>query len=109
MILINQHRELLKILKLNPLTKEELIVIKEKTSITNMRYDIVRGKTKYYSTVKKGRDKLLREGNIDNYKDFFSKRKLNDISRIDKFNTSLIFKLLYYFTFRLRRNLFRIE
>ena len=37
-----------------------------------MRDDIVRGETKYYSTVKKGRVKLLREGNIDNYKQFFS-------------------------------------
>ena len=74
-----------KVLKLSPLTDDEMIVIKEKTSIKNMRDDIVRGKTKYYSTVKKGRDKLLREGNIDNYKQFFSKKKLNDISRIDKF------------------------
>ena len=74
-----------------------------------MRDDIVRGKTKYYSTVKKGRDKLLREGNIDNYKQFFSAKKLNDISRIDRFETSLFFKLLYYFSFRLRRNLFSIE
>ena len=98
-----------KVLKLNPLTDDELLVIKEKTSIANMRDDIARGKTKYYSTVKKGRVKLLREGNIDNYKQFFSNRKLNDISRIDKFNTSLVFKFLYYITFRLRRNLFSIE
>ena len=44
-----------KVLKLSPLTDDELLVIKEKTSIVNMRDDIVRGKTKYYSTVKKGR------------------------------------------------------
>ena len=74
-----------------------------------MRDDIVRGKTKYYSTVKKGRDKLLRKEISIITSSFLSAKKLNDISRIDRFETSLFFKLLYYFSFRLRRNLFSIE
>lgn len=105
----NSVQRIAKILKLSLLTEGELSLIKENTSIINMKDDIVKGKTKYYSTVKKGRDKLLRGGRINDYMKYLPEGSSQDIDNIIQTKVSIFFKLVYFFTFTLRRKIFNIE
>ena len=97
------------ILKLKTLNLQEIKMIKKNTSINKMRNDLRMGKSKYYSTVKKNRDKLLRKGEIGDWKNYFSKRKKNDIMAIELDDVTFLFRFFYYIFFTLRRRLFKIE
>ncbi|MAO72353.1 MAG: hypothetical protein CMD02_07615 [Flavobacteriales bacterium] len=91
------------------LSKEEINNLKENTSLSNMRNKILIGDSNYYSTVTKGREDLIRTGKEREYLTFFSLKKIQDINKIEKLNTSICFKFLYYFAFTLRRKILQIE
>lgn len=91
------------------LSIEEISNLRENTSLNNMRDGILKGNSHYYSTINKGRESLIRTGKEGEYLKFFSYDTIQDINNIENLNTSYCFKILYYFTFTLRRKLFRIE
>ena len=105
----NTAQRITKVLGLTSLTQDELEIIKEKTSLSNMRNEILRGNTKYYSTVRKSRSSLIRKGIEDDHINYFSAGHLRDINKIHNFNTSYFFKFVYFVSFTLRRKLFNIE
>ena len=74
-----------------------------------MRNDLLMGTSKYYSTVKNNRDKLIRKGEIGDWKNYFSKRKQHDIMTIEIGDVTFLFRFFYYLFFTLRRRLFKIE
>ena len=102
-------RRIAYLLKLDPLTNQEVSIIKSKTSIKNMRNNIVSGKTHYYSTVKSDRYKLIRHGKIGESKYFFNKKKSTDIKNLNNFQASVFFKIVYFFLFTFRRKILKIE
>ncbi|MEE2954314.1 MAG: sulfotransferase domain-containing protein [Bacteroidota bacterium] len=97
------------ILNLKRLSKEEILIIKNNTSIGKMRSDLVAGKLKYYSTVSKDREDLIRKGMVGDWVNYFSKRQAKDIKKIEAFRVSFILRVVYLIVFTLRRRLFRIE
>ena len=74
-----------------------------------MRNDLRMNKSKYYSTVKTNRDKLIRKGEIGDWKNYFSKRQEHDIMSIELDDVTFLFRFFYYIFFTLRRRLFKIE
>ncbi len=102
-------KRIAKLLNLDPLNDQELLTIKSKTSIKNMRNNIVSGKTNYYSTVKSDRYKLIRSGKIGESKYFFNNKKSNDIKKINNFQVSVFFKMIYFFLFKFRRKILKVE
>ncbi len=97
------------ILKLKTLTQREIETIKKNTSINKMRNDLLMGTSKYYSTVKKNREKLIRKGEIGDWKNYFSKKQQHDIMTIELDDVTFLFRFFYYIFFTLRRRLFKIE
>ena len=102
-------RRIADVLKLEPLTDQEVSTIKSKTSIKNMRNNIVSGKTHYYSTVKSDRYKLIRHGKIGESKYFFNNKKSTDIKNLNNFQASVFLKIIYFFLFTFRRKILKIE
>jgi hypothetical protein len=97
------------ILNLKDLSEEEIKIIKTQTSITKMRNDLSLGKTKYYSTVSENREGVIRKGIIGDWVNYFSIRQQNDIKNIEEFKKLHFLRIVYFFTFTLRRLIFRIE
>jgi len=96
-------------LNLKPLSDKEVALIKENTSISKMRNDLFLGKSKYYSTVQRDREKVIRKGVVGDWKNHFSKNQEHDIKRIEGLKISLLFQLVYYIFFTLRRKLLKVE
>lgn len=94
---------------ISSLSTQEVHNLQENTSLNSMREGILKGDSDYYSTITKGREGLIRKGEEGEYLKFFSEKKIKDINEIEKLITSYFLKILYYFTFTLRRKLFRIE
>jgi hypothetical protein len=97
------------ILNLKNLSKEEMMTIKQNTSISKMRRDLSLGKTKYYSTVSENREDVIRKGIVGDWVNHFSIWQQKDIKRLEKFELSILFRVVYFFSFTLRRLIFRIE
>ena len=97
------------ILNLKDLSEEEIMSIKQNTSIAKMRNDLLLGKTKYYSTVSEDREGVIRKGAIGDWIGHFTIRQLTDIKRLESFDVSNFFKFTYFFLFTFRRIVFRIE
>lgn len=97
------------VLGLRPLTKEEISVIKSNTSITNMRKEILTGKSKYYSTVEIDRHSLIRKGQIGDWVNYFNKSQNEEIKQLEEDKSSFFLRMIYFFFFTLRRRIFRIE
>jgi hypothetical protein len=97
------------ILNLKHLSKEEMELIKRNTSISKMRSDLSSGKTKYYSTVSENKEEVIRKGIVGDWVNHFSIKQQNDIKRLEKFESSISFKISYFFLFTIRRMIFRIE
>tara|TARA_B100000902_G_scaffold18326_1_gene21964 strand:- start:12125 stop:12919 length:795 start_codon:yes stop_codon:yes gene_type:complete len=97
------------ILRLDSFNDNELDVIKSKTSLSEMRKNILNGESYYYSTVLNDRHKLIRKGEIGDHINFFSKYMLKDIDKIQNKKVSYIFRAIYYITFTFRRKTFDIE
>ena len=96
-------------IKKKDLSEEEIKIIKTQTSITKMRNDLSLGKTKYYSTVSENREGVIRKGIIGDWVNYFSIRQQNDIKNIEEFKKLHFLRIVYFFTFTLRRLIFRIE
>ena len=96
-------------LNLKILSKEEIAIVKENTSINKMRNDLLSGKAKYYSTVKKNRDSLIRKGQVGDWVHYFNDRQEKDINRIDSNKRLFFLRIFYFLFFSLRRRIFRIE
>jgi hypothetical protein len=74
-----------------------------------MRSDLSSGKTKYYSTVSENKEEVIRKGIVGDWVNHFSIKQQNDIKRLEKFESSISFKISYFFLFTIRRMIFRIE
>ena len=70
------------ILNLKHLSEDEMKAIKENTSIAKMRSDLLSGKTKYYSTVYKDREVVIRKGIVGDWINHFSIRQQKDIKKL---------------------------
>ena len=97
------------ILNLKPLSAEEIAVIKHDTSIKKMKNNLLSGKAKYYSTVNKNRDSLIRKGQVGDWVNYFSNRQKKDIKQIDEGKNVFFLRIFYFIFFSLRRKVFRIE
>ncbi len=96
-------------LGLKILSKEEIAIVKENTSIKKMRNDLLSGKAKYYSTVNKNRDSLIRKGQVGDWVHYFNDRQTKDIKRINLNKKLFFLRIFYFILFSLRRRIFRIE
>ena len=97
------------ILNLKHLSEDEINDIKENTSIVKMRRDLSLGKTKYYSTVSKDREDVIRKGIVGDWVNHFSIRQQKEINKLERFESSFFFRITYFFFFTFRRVVFRIE
>lgn len=98
-----------KILELEALSKKECKAIQNETSITKLREKIRQGSTKYYSTVKKDKWKMIRKGEVGDWKKYYSNSQLHDINKIIDGKATFFTKLVYYLFFTLRRRLGSVE
>lgn len=97
------------ILNLKLLSEEEIEIIKKNTSMKKMREDLLLGKSRYYSTVYKDRQEIIRKGEIGDWVNHFSIRQQKDIKQIESSNILILLRIFYFFFFTLRRKIFRIE
>lgn len=97
------------ILNLKDLSEDEIKRLKTNTSITKMRNDLSSGKTKYYSTVSVNREGIIRKGIVGDWVNYFSIKQQNDIKNIEEFKSLYFLRIIYFFTFTLRRLIFKIE
>ena len=97
------------ILNLKLLSSEEILLIKKNTSISKMRSNLSLGKTNYYSKISKDRAGLIRKGVEGDWVNYFSIKQQNDIKNIEEFKRFPLLRFYYYFTFTLRRRVFKIE
>ena len=74
-----------------------------------MRNDLSLGKTKYYSTVSGNREGVIRKGIVGDWVNYFSIKQQNDIKNIEEFKSLYFLRIIYFFTFTLRRLIFKIE
>ncbi len=97
------------ILDLKILSEAEIQMIKKNTSINKMRKDLFLGKSRYYSTVSKDRQEVIRKGEVGDWVNHFSIRQQKDIKRIESSDRLIILRIFHFFFFTLRRKIFRIE
>ena len=96
-------------LDLKILSEAEIQIIKNNTSINKMRNDLFLGKSRYYSTVPKHRQEVIRKGEIGDWVNHFSIRQQKDIKRIESLDRLIMLRIFYFFLFTLRRKIFRVE
>ena len=97
------------ILDLKEFNHKEIEKVKKNTSIDSLREKIRNQDTKYYSTVTKNKWKLIRKGDIGDWKQYFSDRQIRDFKKVELLEVSLFTRGIYFFLFTLRRVLFNIE
>lgn len=96
---------LTQLLGFDTLSDDELLEIKDSTSLEYMKRQAFLGKNKYYPELKKDSYKLFRSGKIGEWKDFFSKRQLFFIEKILKGYTPFFIKVGYFILFAFRRKI----
>ena len=74
-----------------------------------MRSNLSLGKANYYSTISKDRAGLIRKGMEGDWVNYLSIKQQNDIKNIEEFKKLHFLRIVYFFTFTLRRLIFRIE
>ena len=97
------------VIGIKDLSVDELVVIKENTSLLSLREELKMGYSKYYPSKRDDAWKLFREGNIGGWRNYFSMYQLKDINKIENGSLSVFGKLIYFFIFSLRRIIFNIE
>jgi len=83
--------------------------LKEQTTLDNLREELKKGNINYYPTNKKDNWKLFRQGKVGDWRKYFKDKHVKDISKIERGIFSILDKSIYYLTFTVRRQLFRIE
>ena len=97
------------ILDLKEFNRKEIAMVKKNTSIDALRKKIRDQDTKYYSTVTKNKWKLIRKGDIGDWKKYFSDSQTRDFKKVESLEVSLFTRGIYFFLFTLRRILINIE
>ena len=87
------------------LSDDELLEIKDSTSLEYMKRQAFLGKNKYYPELKKDSYKLFRSGEIGEWKYFFSRRQLIFLENMLSGRTSLFIKFGYFVLFTFRRKI----
>tara|TARA_B100000214_G_scaffold141453_1_gene101125 strand:- start:4657 stop:5445 length:789 start_codon:yes stop_codon:yes gene_type:complete len=98
-------KRLIKILKINNFSNEELQTLKQKTSLKHMKKEALIGNNQYYPELKKESHKLFRSGKIGEWKYFFSTRKLFFIEKIIMGKTPFLIKIGYFCFYTFRRKI----
>ncbi len=96
---------LCKILGLKELSKEEILKIKENTSLLNMRNAAKEGKNNYYPELGVQNYKMFRKGSIGEWKKYYNKKNLKLINQIINLKPPSKIKIFYFFVFTLRRKI----
>lgn len=97
------------LLEIDNITKEQIAVIKERTSLKKLRGELKIGNVNYYPTNREDNWKLFRKGKLGEWKQYFDKCHIKDIKRIENGKISRTFKICYFFLFTFRRIIFQIE
>ena len=96
---------LCKVLGFKDLSKEDILKIKENTSLLRMRNAAKKGKNNYYPELGDQNYKMFRKGSVGEWKKYYNKKSLKLINQIIDFNPPLYIKIFYFFVFTLRRKI----
>jgi len=98
-----------KVIGIDDISEEEIAQVKEQTTLDKLREELKKGNINYYPTNRKDNWKLFREGKVGDWRKYFKAKHVKGIGKIEKGKFSILAKTIYYLTFTLRRQLFRIE
>ena len=98
-----------RILDIDKITKKQISIIKQRTSLDKLRDELKIGNLKYYPTKSEDNWKMFRKGKLGEWKQYFNKYHIKDIKRIENGKTSKLFKFFYFLLFTVRRIVFQIE
>jgi hypothetical protein len=101
--------DIAKLLGISNISKAEIAQVKEQTTLDKLREELKKGNVNYYPSNTKDNWKLFRQGKVGDWRKHFKAKHVNDISKIERGNFSLLGKIIYYLIFTLRRKIFRIE
>jgi len=91
------------VLGFSEISRSEILVIKENTSLSKMKTISLEGGNKYYPELGNDSHKLFRKGNVGDWEQYFVDSDLKLINRVIKLDPPLYVKVGYYFMFTLRR------
>ncbi|NGZ90288.1 sulfotransferase domain-containing protein [Psychroflexus maritimus] len=86
----------------------DINLIKEKTSIDNLKDKVKKGEISQYSKNSEKASKLFRKGEVGESRKFFQDKQKDDLNKIAKGEMGFFFKLYYFIFFVLRRNFYKI-
>ena len=101
--------DIAKVIGINNMSEEEIAQVKEQTTLDKLREELKKGNINYYPTNKKDNWKLFRQGKVGDWRKYFKAKHVEDISKIERGNFSILDRSIYYIIFTFRRKIFKIE
>ena len=90
------------------LTQEEIVLIQQNTSLSNLKDKAKQGQLTQYSADSEKASKLFRKGIVGEGLKTLSKTQRNQLSNIKNGRTSVFYKLYYLLFFKLRRSIYKM-
>jgi hypothetical protein len=90
------------------LTQEEIVLIPQNTSLSNLKDKAEEGQLIQYSSDSEKASKLFRKGIVGEGLKTLSKTQRNQLSNMKKEKTSVFYKLYYLLFFKLRRSIYKM-